>query len=160
MKIWIGPEMEGKNKGELTMFVSAETISQQDEVVIMDLLKEHPDCKRLYLGAGRVSLLYIDSKDLQEFCKSSNIKIILEISYQFLARTIRYLNIESDQLIVRFHKNDMNTLKNCDMIKLDDGKEVRTVEIEDMVVTNLSTLKQDTFDVDVVLYEDHKKEDF
>jgi hypothetical protein len=157
MKVWMGPEMEGKNKGELTMFVKSKSIGWLGVSKIMSLLRQNPLCKRLYLGAGRTNTIFIaNNLHLREFCSKQNIKIIIEANIESFRSCVGNFKI-ADQVIIRFYKTNLSTLKNCDMIKLDDGKEVLTVELIDMVSTDLNTLDKDTFSVDKVLYDSDKE---
>jgi len=167
MKIWKGPEMEGKDKDEMTMFVQG-TVLDQNRVITT--LKENPDCKRLYLGAGRVNMIStfgvskgevepLGIVKLVRYCKATEIKIIVETSLQGFDYIPDVLFDESDQIIVRILDNRLNGLRETDYIKIDTKKAVHIAEIQDMVSTDLISLnKHLQFNVDTVLYEDKDEE--
>lgn len=55
IKIWKGLEMEGPAIGDCTMFICSDEVV--DGSLVSTLLKENPEVKRLYFGAGKKSFV-------------------------------------------------------------------------------------------------------
>lgn len=152
MKVWKGIELEGSMKGKMTMFAKGEVI---EGLIVVDLLDQNPDCKRLYLGAGRVDTLQIqDLQLLASYCACNEIMVTHETSLANLAKVTDTILTEADETIVRIFDTNFDKLSSLDTIKIDSGKHVFTADLMEMVHTDLSTLNVDMFkDVDVLLYE-------
>lgn len=166
MKIWKGPEMEGRDKGVMTLFVKDFCVRS---LVIKKYLKLNPDCKRLYLGAGRTDTLelypqssrataYSQFMELIRYCNKNRIPIIMEVSYENLKRVDKQILNMLDQIIVRLFDKSLKELGDSDCIKLDDDETVYVTELIHMKKTDLSTLNGDLFSVDVTLYSDEQED--
>lgn len=114
MRIWKGAEMEGRDKGKITLFVESFIINKR----VINIIKYYANkekINRIYLGAGKVDVWQVfDLNLLQGF------EIIMEISAKNFHRlTDREMY---SQIIVRVdcNENDKNL-----RLKTDNGKEVQ-----------------------------------
>lgn len=154
MRVWIGLEMEGKQKGVKTLFVCGRKINT---AVITRLMKKHCP-ERLYLGAGRTNTKLTNSQltRLRQVCDQYNIAIIMEVLNEDMNDLLKGLNLNYiDQIIVRVENRAFKRLRDWDVIKMDDmNSEVYTAEREYMDWTPLITLKNDLFEGDKLLYDE------
>lgn len=154
MRVWIGLEMEGKQKGVKTLFVCGRKINT---AVITRLMKKHCP-ERLYLGAGRTNTKLTNSQltRLRQICDQYNIAIIMEVLNEDMNDLLKGLNLNYiDQIIVRVENRAFKRLRDWDVIKMDDmSSEVYTAEREYMDWTPLITLKNDLFEGDKLLYDE------
>lgn len=151
MKVWKGKELEGVNKGVMTLFVKD---SQIDGNQISEFLVAHPECKRVYLGAGRLDIIEQERFDiLDAYCCAKNINIIVECSLNGFKLLPESIHTNAHEIIVRFMDEHLELLDSCDVIKIDTGTNVYTVEMLNMIHTDLKTLQGDTFESDLVLYD-------
>lgn len=154
MRVWIGLEMEGKQKGVKTLFVCGRKINT---AVITRLMKKHCP-ERLYLGAGRTNTKLTNSQltRLRQVCDQYNIAIIMEVLNEDMNDLLKGLNLNYiDQIIVRVENRAFKRLRDWDVIKMDDmNSEVYTAEREDMEWTPLITLNDDLFEGDKLLYDE------
>lgn len=149
MKVWIGPELEGYDKGVLTMFVKAEKPNPE---YLTDYFYDNPECKRLYLGAGRT-----DTKEfpiaLFDFCDDNNITVVIETTpsgLKYIPEEIR----ESYQIILRFDAPEAaNMLCGVDLLKVDTMDMVYICEVNNTIQTDLETLYGDSFEVDRIIFD-------
>lgn len=153
MRVWIGPEMEGKQKGVKTLFVCGRKINIE---VITRLMKKHCP-ERLYLGAGRTNTKLTDTQlaRIRQVCDQYNIAIIMEVSNEDMNDILKGLNLDYiDQIIVRVENRAFKCLRDWDVIKMDDmTSAVYTAEREDMEWTPLITLNDGLFEGDKLLYD-------
>jgi len=166
MKIWKGLEMEGNEKGIMTLFVKD---SHPCGEVVMKYLLESPECTRLYLGAGRTDVIGLfpeDSEDLAkqelldlfDYCREEKIKVIVESSLENLENMPEIIFDDCGQVIVRIQDKRLLRLCDQDLIKLDDEKTVRICAREDMEFTSLKDLKDDLFtNTDVILFSNEEE---
>ncbi len=154
MRVWIGLEMEGKQKGVKTLFVCGRKINT---AVITRLMKKHCP-ERLYLGAGRTNTKLTNSQltRLRQVCDQYNIAIIMEVLNEDMNDLLKGLNLNYiDQIIVRVENRAFKRLRDWDVIKMDDmNSAVYTAEREDMEWTPLITLNDDLFEGDKLLYDE------
>jgi len=154
LRVWIGLEMEGKQKGVKTLFVCGRKINT---AVITRLMKKHCP-ERLYLGAGRTNTKLTNSQltRLRQVCDQYNIAIIMEVLNEDMNDLLKGLNLNYiDQIIVRVENRAFKRLRDWDVIKIDDmNSEVYTAEREDMEWTPLITLNDDLFEGDKLLYDE------
>lgn len=154
MRVWIGLEMEGKQKGVKTLFVCGRKINT---AVITRLMKKHCP-ERLYLGAGRTNTKLTNSQltRLRQVCDQCNIAIIMEVLNEDMNDLLKGLNLNYiDQIIVRVENRAFKRLRDWDVIKMDDmNSAVYTAEREDMDWTPLITLNDDLFEGDKLLYDE------
>lgn len=154
MRVWIGPEMEGKQKGVKTLFVCGRKINT---AVITRLMKKHCP-ERLYLGAGRTNTKLTDTQlaRIRQVCDQYNIAIIMEVSVDEMNDLLKGLNLNYiDQIIVRVENRAFKRLRDWDVIKMDDmTSAVYTAEREDMEWTSLITLNDGLFEGDELLYDE------
>lgn len=154
MKIWKGYEQEGIHKGIKTLFVKGPKVKTH---VVTKFLADNPDCKRLYLGAGRTDIQLIDYPlTLLQYCSENGISVVNEVSYENLDKVPNYLKYDSEVVtIIRIQSPKLQSLKSTDLIKLDTEKAVYIKPIIDFIETLLDDLKGDIFiSHDVVLYEE------
>jgi len=154
LRVWIGLEMEGKQKGVKTLFVCGRKINT---AVITRLMKKHCP-ERLYLGAGRTNTKLTNSQltRLRQVCDQYNIAIIMEVLNEDMNDLLKGLNLDYiDQIIVRVENRAFKRLRDWDVIKMDDmNSAVYTAEREDMEWTPLITLNDDLFEGDKLLYDE------
>jgi hypothetical protein len=152
MKLWKGIELEGEDKGIVTMFVSGVTI-HSDEVV--RCLLENSDCKRLYLGGGRIDVKEIlNPVKLFSFCSKNSIPVILECSLSEIENLAELLFDDVDQVIVRIDNRLVHLLSEDDLIKLDSHLDVHIIRKGNMIHTSLENLNKDMFSTDILIYDD------
>lgn len=149
-KIWIGPELEGYDKGTLTMFVKTKGIMPCS---ILSELERHPECKRLYLGAGRTDVIKFNEYLIMR-CVTLGIEVLVETSVAGLKSIPEYV-LEYANIILRMDIPIAEKLVRADCLKLDTGKNVYVVEIDEMKHTNLDELDGDTFSADTVIFDGH-----
>lgn len=86
MRIWIGKEKEGPDRGALTMFIEARLITRRRAEAVMSLAKKH-DVSVFYFGAGKKDVLFADKAAFQRFSRE-NVKIETSYPSRWLARKI------------------------------------------------------------------------
>lgn len=157
MRVWIGEEREGTDKGIMTMFVEGEIIDCSD---ITPLLINHPECKRVYFGAGRKDVTTIFGLK-QLYADFPNTKLVLEVSVKDnnairkqLDTTIKYIS----DIIVRVYREDL-ILGETDIIKVDNGSDVWTHPLDEMTNTSLHDLNKGLFSNDTLIYGRRKRSD-
>lgn len=170
MKIWKGPEMEGPDKGAMTLFIKDEYPSG---LYIIDMLDENPECTRLYLGAGRTDVIGLwptqpngsTEEATNEFgklirhCNKKKIQVVMEVSLEGYAKVPDFVFEECDQIIVRIQNKLLNDLRDSDCIKVDDEKNVRVISLGNMHKTTLDTLYDNIFtDVDIILFNNEEED--
>jgi hypothetical protein len=164
MKLWKGKEMEGPDKGIMTLFVKDNYLGSE---IVLSMLEESPECKRLYLGAGRNDIMglwpsddktaYKGYKALLKYCKVNKVKIILECSLPSIRKIPDIIWEESDQHIIRIEHIGLLDVEVDDLIKLDYSNNVRMIEINHMIHTDTTELKDDIFpSADIILYNDEE----
>jgi hypothetical protein len=154
MKIWKGVELEGEDKGVVTLFVKGITIECRR---VVDILKMHTDCKRVYLGGGRTDVEEIfECAAMSSYCSANSIDIIVETSVVGLSKMPEELFDDATQIITRIDEAMFDKLSTTDLIKIDSGKDVHVIAKGNMIPTNLDTLNVDMFSTDVLIYDDEK----
>lgn len=150
-KVWKGRELEGEDKGIMTMFVECPKVEGD---TILKYLKQHPDCKRLYLGAGRVDVTYAEELEvLTDYCSVNNIPIVVETDIKGLDSMPDDLFDLCDQTIVRIMNPRLKLLASTDCIKVDTTKDVYVKPLGEMINTSLKELHGDTFETDTLIFE-------
>ena len=140
MKIWKGAEMEGRDKGIITLFVEATALSLEQLETIKEIARQE-QISRIYLGAGKVDTLVIDNLDILNGCN-----IIIEVSFD------NYNKIKDKELyneiIVRFDLDaDLNKLR----LKADNGKDV--IIYYNGVKNTLNGVLDGLYAKDIMIYE-------
>lgn len=147
IKIWKGPEMEGPNKGIVTLFVMTRKITYKYFNTIQAFIKKH-NIKRVYFGAGKLDV-YQDISGIVKFIKSEGVKVVIEVSYKHFIKN-RYDYSQFDEVILRCdfeHKHLDNLLP-----KYEQGNTVIMFS-NDKHITNLDTLSNNIYEgVDEILY--------
>ena len=67
MKLWVGPEMEGRYMGWQTLFIASPIITEER---IYEVLKDKPEIKQLYFGAGGCT--NINTSVMRKFLRANN----------------------------------------------------------------------------------------
>lgn len=146
MKIWKGPEREGKDIGKDTIFVESSVL----DFCVINKVKEiakKEKISRIYFGAGRVDILKIEAQCLNGL---NNAYLIAESSYNNLS--ILLSEIRFNERIARLDLNAQDKAKNI-KAKIDYGDKVSF--FVDSIETNLKTLKKGLYtDTDTLLYFD------
>jgi len=152
MKIWKGLELEGSDKGFMTLFVGGTHVESK---TIVDVLCSNKDVKRVYLGGGRIDVVTVsDVYLLSGYCLSEKISLVIESTANGLKIMPKDLFEQVEQVIVRFDEALVDLLSETDIIKIDTGKSVFTMELVKMISTNLKNLNKDMFSTDVLIYDD------
>ena len=147
-RAWIGPELEGYSKGVPTLFIEGISLHASE---IISIYNKCENVKRIYLGAGGYGLRQLENyKQLLEFAKSNEIKVVMELfDTQIDELPIDLLNcVELTYTIT----SDRTSL--IDYLKTDDGKIVYVYDLQNKEETDLSTLKDGLYDKDTLIYED------
>jgi len=153
MKCWIGEELEGSDKGILTLFVSGITVQSS---IILRVIKD-TECKRIYLGAGRLDFCEVlNSKLLIDYCRNNDTQLIVETSLSALKYSFQNTKLFEDatQIIVRFDEDIINKIGEDDIIKIDTKTDVFLISKKNMINTDLQDLKCDMFITDKLVYDD------
>jgi len=153
MKVWIGPELEGVDKGKLTMFVKSEYPRTE---YITDYLLDNSECKRLYLGAGRTDVKEFPMA-LFDYCDDNNINVVVEST----PAGIKYLPeqvLKSYYIVMRIEVPEAEQLTLGDYVKIDTFKNVRIIDFHSMIHTGLEDLYGDMFEADKIIYDGEVKE--
>lgn len=156
LKIWIGPEMEGKDKGIETLFVQSDTLLDYNKLI--QLLREN-NVKRVYLGAGRTPYpgMQTDSGEFIfiNYCNQNNIRIVIETKPQHLYLLSNFYS--SAEIIVSIFSsllpNTMKLIKGIDF-KLDNYKDTIVFNADNKYHTSLDTLNGVTYDCDRIILEE------
>lgn len=148
LKVWIGPELEGIDKGKITMFVKS---THPNTAYVIDYLKDNPECKRLYLGAGRTDVIEYPIP-LFDYCDDNYIDVVIETT----PANLKYIPQEisnSYPIIVRFEAPELTSITNADFIKVDTFSKVYISRVDLTVHTDLSTLRGDMFNEDRIIFD-------
>jgi hypothetical protein len=154
MRIWIGNEMEGANRGVKTMFVETSYVGKRAISIILKYIQ--PDIKVIYLGAGRIDTKFIH-KHINSL-RSLGKLVTVETS----ANNLKNINLDVvDNCIVRI---DAEHIPNSDChklhLKLDNYKSVFVYDsVITAHITNLTTLQNGQFtQTDKEIYNNKKGE--
>lgn len=140
-RAWIGPEREGYAKG-------IETIFYEDDIVncheVVELLIKYHQCKRVYLGAGRVRPKQIfNIRELEAYRQATGTEVVIE------------LDIRSDLLV--YIPSSWTIIAVCQVkptyIKTDDYKTVNIYKLDNPEVTDLCDLSDGLFSCDKLIKE-------
>lgn len=141
-RAWIGPEREGYAKGITTIFYENPVI---DGFEVVELLSKYPECKRVYLGAGRVrpqQLLNVDV--LEQYSQATKTEVVIEF------------NIHDDWLL-DFVPSTWTTIGVCRIkptyLKTDDYKTVNVYKLDKSELTDLQDLSDGLFSCDKLIKE-------
>jgi len=149
IKIWKGPEMEGTKVGIMTLFVCADEVVNTR--IIIQLLQENQDVRRVYFGAGKHSFEGLTQwRELYDYLFVRSIEVVMEVGYMQLNQMIEmYDNLITTFIVVKY---DMPFTYNNLQFKTDNGKVVTVFNAS--AQTSLETLKEDNlFTCDELLYE-------
>lgn len=152
LKVWIGPELEGEDQGRITMFVKAE-YPKSDYVI--DYLMDYPECKRLYLGAGRTDVKEFPMS-LIDYCDDNRIDIVVETTPAGL-KYLPLLVLDSYYIILRMEVPEVEKLQGVDYMKIDTFKNVHICKLDRMTRTSLEELFGDTFNEDKIIFDGEAK---
>jgi hypothetical protein len=150
LKIWIGPELEGYEKGQLTLFVKGD---RPHTNYVVSLLAEHRECKRIYLGSGRTDVVEF-SDNLLHYCYENGISVVVETSPPGI-KNIPCTYRELCRIIVRVDIPDYEDVNypGQTYLKLDTERVVRIIQSSEMIHTDLADLEGDMFKQDKFLFE-------
>lgn len=158
MRIWKGLEMEGKDKGVMTLFVSSPVIGYEEMCLVKKYITD--DIKVVYFGAGYSNTNYFTDSAIQIV---ENIKNTRKIKYVLETNNAQSL----DYKIIEYLDNVIVRNKYCG--KIDVSKIICKVEanntvyiypgIDSAYVTNLDNLKNGQFvGTDVELFNNEHEE--
>ena len=141
IRAWIGPEREGYAKGIETIFYEDDIIDCHE---VVDLLAKYPQCKRVYLGAGRVRPKQIfNTNELDLYSQATKTEVVIEF------------DIYSS--LVQFIPSSWTTIAVCQVkptyIKTDDYKTVNVYKLDNPEVTDLADLSEGLFSCDKLIKE-------
>ena len=155
IRIWKGPEKEGFDLDEMTLFICSNEKLNLDNLI--EIINNNNDIVKIYLGAGRQKFKgFTTQKDdikFKAYCKSHNLKLTIETEFENLKYLIDYLNYAEIVLTIRttyFKINDVKDIK----LKLDDYD---TARIYDNVIyfdTDLLDVSDNRYSCDEIIYEE------
>ena len=137
MRLWVGEEREGREKGVETLFVESVALYEHDLYLIKDVAKER-SISRIYLGAGKV--------DLQSICDEwenvlSGFSVVVECSWLYAAskpsRLVRLINKGAKVVVRKETTLPSDLLERCD-IKIENATSLYVYTEKEK--TNLSDL--------------------
>ena len=147
MRIWYGPEMEGRHAGVPTLFIeSPELVNSED---VLERIKSSP-IKRLYFGAGKVDITCLAKNYFQPFL-DKGYDIIAEVSYD--NALIPALLIAGIQEVIL--RKDIKTLKTRTYLtfKTDNGEQAILYYPD--TITALNEVKDGLYSTkDIMLWEE------
>lgn len=154
LKVWKGPELEGFDKGIVTLFVASNTVI--DETIIIQQLINY-DIHRIYLGAGRTAFPGFNSiKTFINYCIDNNVTVLIEVDL-LKPLLISETNIIEEHIVtpiytIRANSTDV-TLKKNSLFKYDDYSNVIVFKHNQSAHTNLDNLHGMVFEADTVLID-------
>jgi hypothetical protein len=149
LKIWKGPELEGFDKGVITLFVASDSII--DESIVIKELCSH-NIQRVYLGAGRTQFIGFNNiNNFINYCISNKISIVIEVDL------LNELS-EAENEIITFNNvitifTVRKKLKPNYMFKFDNYNDVFVIKNTSVSSTNLNDLNGMLFDKDIILVD-------
>ena len=155
VKMWIGPEMEGKSIGIDTLFIQTNKLLNINTVT--EIINKY-NIKRVYLGGGRLDFVgFEDSKDQQfiDFCKLNSIELLIETSLTNLLTLTTYLEYATIIITVRDNNFKIADFKNV-FFKLDDYDNCILYDLltAKSYITNLDSVKDNKYDCDKIILEE------
>ena len=152
LKVWKGPELEGFDKGIVTLFVASDIVI--DETIIINQLSLN-NIRRIYLGAGRTPFSgFTDTKTFIDYCNNNSIKVVIEVngaeSLSSAEKDIIKENIVVPVYTFRVLGSD-NIVKDNSLFKYDDYKQVIVFDNSSSSYTGLDTLNGMMFEADTIL---------
>ena len=153
LKIWLGPEMEGENLGENTLFVSSNSkLSYND---ICNFLEDTSlNISKVYLGAGRQDFLgFTNTESFSRFyryCINYAINVTIETTPENLTNLSEYLDF--CEIILSIRNSKIPVSSNI-KLKIDDYTTARIFSNDLYFDTDLSNVSQDRYSCDKVLLD-------
>lgn len=138
-RIWMGPEREGFAKGVMTLFYEDET---PDGIEVVSYLKQYPQVKRVYLGAGRKYPQTVTNMGiLTEYATTQGMEVVVEVTVttqiQF-PRSWTVIGVCGPTL-------------NFTYLKTDDFKKVNVYKVCEPSNTDLADLSDGLFSCDTLI---------
>ena len=156
IRIWKGPEMEGigNKAGVQTLFICSDSALYFDDICVFII--QNPDIKALYFGAGRKDFAGMDPKSwhkLISLCVEKSITITIEVSPMMVDLFVRLYNHSIVTFVIAYYNapKDMSNL----YFKTDDYAVTKIYTPE--VVVDITSVCEDRYPEDVVLYEDEER---
>ena len=124
MILWMGNELEGDYVGERTLFIGSDKVTVDR---IAEIVKEYPDIKQLYFGAGICTNI---NKQVVELCIKQfiNLDIMLEIelskfdvSYQQFYNKVRFILTINNNNLLKVKQAQKDNIMNI-QLKLQNTK--------------------------------------
>lgn len=174
MRVWLGKEMEGPDKGLTTLFIEEQIIRKQEAFKVYQLLNGEygTEVRQLYLGAGRKDINLEFTTSLEKLISEigrdfPKVRIVLETSN--LKELVSYTSLV--QALVSYgvrivYRNELEQkpalikqLLDNTFIKVDDMR--KTVYIDSFrgeYKTNIDTVEKGLYkNEDVMIYEEENK---
>lgn len=149
MRIWVGKEQEGNNKGALTMFIEGREINHDQEKVILNLIDKY-EITRVYLGAGKTDLLHFPGTLLETSLAS--FEVVVECSLQNVRKWNALLPYVSE-LVIRIDDYTIDALSKKTVLKTDNGKVAAL--FYDRVINSIEAVKDGMYaNDDKLVWED------
>jgi hypothetical protein len=153
-RVWKGPELEGFDKGIITLFVASDNII--NESIIINQL-ELNNIQRVYLGAGRTPFPgFNNTRTFIDYCSNNSIKVIIEvdgIKSLLQAET----DIIKEDIVVPIYtfrvQGSNNIVKDNSLFKYDDYNQVIVFKNSQSSYTDLDTLNGMVFEADTILID-------
>lgn len=164
MRVWKGPELEGRYKGDITMFVETTELDRSKIARVMELIIANREVTNLYLGAGRVDLKLdtnhsiatlktilekADIRGMKVTVETTNLKTILgnadlaKTLHKYGTLLVQRTDIKSEGLLL---------LDNI-VTKLDDGESALFSDFKKCHVTDIADVKDGMYPIDTVIYD-------
>lgn len=148
--IFHGIEKEGRYKGIKTLFIGHDTTKGN----IIHWCEKH-QINHIYLGAGRSYQQHIDNQTVSDLIKSGYI-----LSFETLFKPTLDPAILSQIHVIltlspaNIHSLDLSWLKSNHSVKIEDSEQLLVFPVNTSELTELSTLKDNTYyEGDVILEE-------
>lgn len=155
LKIWKGPEKEGYELGEMTLFVCSD--EKIDFWKLLNIIDNNNDIAKIYLGAGRLQFKGFETaKDnirFKAYCKSHNLKLTIETEVEDLKYLSDYFNYAEIILSIRTTTFKIEDVKNI-KLKLDDYNIARVYDNLIYFDTDLLDVSNNKYSCDKIIYEE------
>jgi len=169
MRVWIGKEMEWKNKGIMTAFVETAVLDKHNLDNLYNILIEHKEVEAVYFGAGRKNINSIDYMSFNNFLSycvdrsSKPFKTTMETSKLnntlFVDELVTLINKYNIMMIFRIDTQikslSLNLLLPQIVYKIDNCTEVIFTSFKQEDKTDITTVKNGLYKKeDILIYSE------
>lgn len=175
MRIWIGPEREGKYTGKLTMFVESSIISKEVTEFIINLLNKSFDnnqvysgmIEQIYFGAGKVEVEYMMVDVFEEFLDeltASGIVVSLESTKWLSGCTGKFAEILGKYNVHLIHRIEVRAESAllCDVLpnvsyKIETDNQLYFTNFSADATNSIKEVKDGRYEQDQLIFTDYKE---